>query len=100
VLVGVEHSDQRHDWWSAEEVCNIIGAFLLRLNVQMDLLQVCGPFMMVIILQLLLCLYELQGLVVCVDDRFLPHNVILPLMASLHNGIHFFVIGGILSDCV
>ena len=47
-----------------------------------------------------LCLYELQGLVIYVDDHFLPHNVMLPFMASLHNGIHFFVIRGVLSDNV
>jgi hypothetical protein len=35
---------------------------------------------MVIVLQLPLCLYELQGSVVCVDDCFLPHNVMLPLL--------------------
>ena len=55
---------------------------------------------MVIILQLPLCLYELQGLVVCVDDRLLPQNVMLPLAASVHNGIHLFVISGILEECV
>jgi hypothetical protein len=55
---------------------------------------------MVIVLQLPLCMYELQESVVCVDDRFLSQNVMLPLSASLHNGIHFFVIIGILPDCV
>jgi len=54
---------------------------------------------MAIILQLPLCLYELQRLVVYVDDRFLPQNVMLPLSAGLHNGIHLFVISGILPDC-
>jgi hypothetical protein len=51
---------------------------------------------MVIVLQLSLCLYELQGSVVCVDDCFLSQNVMLPLLASLHNGIHLFIISGIL----
>ena len=55
---------------------------------------------MAIILQLPLCLYQLQGLVVCVDDRFLPQNVVLPLAACMHNGIHLFVISGIFADCV
>ena len=55
---------------------------------------------MVIVLQLPLCMYELQGSVVCVDDRFVPQNVMLPLAAPLHNGIHFFVISRILADCV
>ena len=58
------------------------------------------PLLMAIILQLPLCLYELQGPVVYVDDCFLPQNLMLPLSTSLHNGIHFFVISGILANCV
>ena len=34
------------------------------------------------------------------DDCFLPKNVMLPLSTGLHNGIHFFVIGGILANCL
>ena len=56
--------------------------------------------MVMISLQLPLCLYELQESVICVDDRFPPKNVMLPLSTRLHNGIHFFVISGILEDCV
>ena len=96
----VEHGGERHNWWSAEAVCNIIGIALLVLDVQMKLLQICGPLVMAIILQLPLRLYELQGSVVCVDDCFLPQNVMLPLSTSLHNGIHLFVISGILTNCV
>ena len=96
----VEHSGQRHDWWSTEEVYNIFGASPLILNVQMELLQVCGPFLMAIVLQLPLFFYELQGLVVYVYDHLFPHNVMLPLLVDLHNGIHLFFIGGIISDCV
>ena len=66
----------------------------------MELLHVCGPFLMVIILQLSLCLYELQGSVICVDEFFLPQNIMLSLSVGLHNGIHLFVVGGILLDCV
>jgi len=44
---------------------------------------------MLIVLQLPLCMYGLQGSVVYVDDYFLPHNVMLYLMVGLHNGIHF-----------
>ena len=73
----VENCGYGHDWWLAEAVGDIIGATLLVLDVQMKLLQICGPFMMAIILQLPFCLYELQGLVVCVDDRYLPQNVML-----------------------
>ena len=62
----------------------------------MKLLQVCGPLLMAIILQLPLGLYELQGPVVCVDDRFLPQNVMLPLSASCTMEYILFVISGIL----
>jgi len=55
---------------------------------------------MAIILQFHLGLYELEGLVVYVDDHFLPQNVMFPLSAGLHNGTHFFIIIGILPDCV
>ena len=55
---------------------------------------------MVIILQFPLALYELQGLVVCVDDSFFPQDLMLPLLAGLDNGKHLFVISGILLDYV
>ena len=55
---------------------------------------------MAIILQFPMGLYELQGSVVYVDDRFLPQNLMLPLSVGLHNGIHLFIISGILPDCV
>ena len=96
----VENGGYGHDWWSAEAVCNIIGATLLVLDVQIKLLQICGPLLMAIILQLPLCLYELYGSVVYVDDFFLPQNLMLPLSTSLHNGIQIFVISWILSNCV
>ena len=38
VPTRVEHGRYRHDWWSAEAVCNIIGASLLVLDVQMKFL--------------------------------------------------------------
>ena len=38
VPTRVEHSRYRHDRWSAEAVCNIIGASLLILDVQIKLL--------------------------------------------------------------
>jgi hypothetical protein len=96
----VEHGGYCHDRWSAEAIYNIIGVALLVLDVQMKLLHICGPLLMATVLQLPLRLYELQGSVVCVDDCFLPQNVMLPLSESLHNGIHFFVISGIPSDRV
>lgn len=38
---------------------DVIGASLLILNAKMELLQIGGPFMMAVVLQLPLCLYEL-----------------------------------------
>ena len=66
----------------------------------MELLQVCGPFFMENILQLPLFLYELQRLVISVDDCLLSHNVMFPLTTYFYNGIHFLVIGGVFSDSI
>ena len=96
----VENGGYGHDRWSAEAVCNIIGATLLVIDVQMKLLEICRPLLMAIILKLPLCLYELHGSMVCVDDCLLPQNVMLPLLTSLHNGIHFFFISGVLVNYV
>ena len=72
VPTRVENCGYGHDRWSTEVVGNIIGATLLVPDVQMKLLQICEPLLMAIVLQIPLCLYELQGSVVCVDDCLLP----------------------------
>jgi len=90
VPIRVEHSGLHHDQWLVEAVCNIVGSSLLVFNVQIELWKVCGPFLLAIVLQLSLCLYELQGSMVC-GYCFLPQNVMLPLSTRLHNGIHLFV---------
>jgi len=36
VPIGVEYSDQCHDWWSVEAINDNISAALLILNVQME----------------------------------------------------------------
>jgi hypothetical protein len=53
---------------------------------------------MEVILQLPLCLYELHRIVISVDDCLISQNVMFPLMTDLHNGIHLFVIGGVIPD--
>jgi len=83
-----------------EVVYNMIDASLFVSNVQVELLQICRPVLMVIILQLPLCLYKLKRSVIDVDDRLLPHNLMLPLSASLHDRIHLFIIGGVLMNCI
>jgi hypothetical protein len=53
---------------------------------------------MVVILQFTLGLHELYWLVISVDDYLLSENVVLPLSVILYNGIHLFVIGGVLMN--
>ena len=57
--VGVYHCGECHDWRSAEAINDAIGASCFILDVEVELLQVCGPLLMAIILQRPLCLYEL-----------------------------------------
>ena len=68
----VENSSQCRNWGPDEVVCNIIGAALFVFNVQVELLHICTPLLMAIVLQLPLCLYKLKRSVISVDDRLLP----------------------------
>jgi hypothetical protein len=76
----------------------VVGAFHFILDVEVELLQVRGPLLMVVILQFTLCLLELQWLMIGVDDCLLPKNVMSPLPAGLQNGVHLFVISRVLTD--
>ena len=98
--IGMEHYGECSNGRATVEIGNMICAPCFILDVEMELLKVCGPLLMVVILQLPLCLYELQRLVISVDDCLLSQNVMFPLMTSLHNGIHFFFIGGVFSDSI
>ena len=86
------------DWRAAEAINDAIGASYFILDVEVELLQVCGPILMAVILQFSPCLHELQWLMISVDDCLLPKNVMSPLVAGFHNGVHFFVISRILTD--
>jgi hypothetical protein len=46
----------------------VVGAPCLILDVEMELLQLCGPLLMAVILQFVSCLHELQRLMISVDD--------------------------------
>jgi len=81
-----------------EAVSDVVGAPCLIRDVEMELLQLCGPLLMEIILQFFLCLHELKRLMISVDDCLLPDNVIPPLAGRLYNGLHFFVISGVLTN--
>jgi hypothetical protein len=70
------------------------------LDIEVELLQVCGPVLMVVILQFSLCLHELQWLIISVDDCLLLKNVMSPLVVGFHNGVHFFFISRVLTDSI
>jgi hypothetical protein len=80
----------------------LVGTSYFILDVELELLQVCGPLLMVMILQFSLCLHELQWLMISLDYCLLPKNVMSPLVAGLHNGVHFFIVSRVLmtSDSV
>jgi hypothetical protein len=63
-----------------------------------ELLQVCEPLLMAVILHFSLCMHELHRLMINVDDYLLPENVMPPLVAGFHNGVHFFVVSRVLTD--
>jgi hypothetical protein len=93
--IGMEHSGECSHRRPTEEVRKIIADTCLRIDVEMELLQVGGPLMMEVILQFPLCLYELQRIVISVYDCLFPRNVIFSLTTGLYNGIHFLVIVGV-----
>jgi hypothetical protein len=76
----------------------VIGASYFILDVEVELLQVCGPLLMAVIMKFSLCLHELQWIMISVDDCLLPKNVMSPLETSLYNGVHLFVISRVLMD--
>jgi hypothetical protein len=55
----VYHHGECYDWRSAEEISDSIGASCFILDVEVEMLQVCGPLLMAVILQFHLCLHEL-----------------------------------------
>jgi hypothetical protein len=76
---GMEKGGECSHMRSIEAVSDTICAPCIILDVEMELLQVGGPLLMVVVLQLPLCLYELHRLMINVDDCFLSHNVMFPL---------------------
>jgi hypothetical protein len=98
--IGMEHSGECSHGRSNEAVNNKIFAPYLILDVEMELMQVVGPLLMAVLLQVPLCLYELSRPVINVDDCLLSKNVMFPLMMGLYNGINFLVIGGVFLDSI
>jgi hypothetical protein len=69
---GMEHSGEFIHMRPTEAVNDMIGDTSLILDVDMEMLQVGGPLLMVVILQFPMCLYELQRLVISVYDHLFP----------------------------
>jgi hypothetical protein len=58
--IGMEHSGECSHESSTEKINDTIEDPCLIIEVGMELLQVGGPLMMEVVLQFLLCLYELR----------------------------------------
>jgi len=84
----------------SEVVCNMIGVSIFISIVKEELLQICRPLMMEIVLQLPLCLYKLKRSIIDVDDHLILKNVMVPFPTSLHDGTLLFIICGLLSNCI
>jgi hypothetical protein len=100
IPIGRENCGECNNGRKTEAVNDMICAPFFLLDVEMELLQVCGPLSMVVVLQPPMCLYDLQRLLISVDDCLLSQNVMFPLTIGFHNGIHFFVIGGVFTDSI
>jgi hypothetical protein len=94
------HYGECHDRWSAEAISDTIGASCFILDVELELLQICGPLLMAVIIQFSPCLHELQWLMISVDDCFLPKNVMSPLVVGLHNGVYLFFVSRLLTESI
>jgi hypothetical protein len=94
----VYYRGECRDWWSAKAISDTLGASSFILDVEVELLQVCGPLLMVVILQYSLGLHKLQWLMISVDDCLLHKNVMSPLAEGFHNGVHFFFVSRVLTN--
>jgi hypothetical protein len=59
VAARVEHYGECHDWRSVEAIIDSVVTSCFILDVEVELLKICGPLLMAIILQFSLCLHEL-----------------------------------------
>jgi hypothetical protein len=76
----------------------MIGTSCFIIDVELELLQICGPLLMAVILQFTLCLHEMQRLMTSVNYCLLLVNVMPPLALGLHNGVHLFGVSRVLTD--
>jgi len=80
-----------------EAIKNVVCSSCVIFDVEMEMLQLCGPLLMTVFLQFSLCLHELQWFMISVDDFLILKNV-MPPMVEFHNGVHLFVIIRVRTD--
>jgi hypothetical protein len=71
IPIEMEHGGECIHKRSTKEINNTMFPPCLILDVEMELLQVCGPLLVEVVLQHPFCLYELQRLVIKVGDCLL-----------------------------
>jgi hypothetical protein len=59
MVIRIEHCGEGRDWGSVEAINNSVGTSSFMLDVEVELLQIGGPLLMVVILQFSLCLHEM-----------------------------------------
>jgi hypothetical protein len=64
----IEHCGECRDWRAAKEINDSVGTSYFILDVEVELLQICVPLLMEVILQFSLCLHELQWIMISLDD--------------------------------
>ena len=78
----IEHCGECHNWSSIEAINDSVGTSYFILDVEVELLQICGPILMAVIFQFSSCLHEMQWIMISVDDCLLPKNVRSPLATN------------------
>jgi hypothetical protein len=59
VATRIKHCGECHDERSIEAIIDSVGTFCFILDVEVELLELCGPLLMAVIIQFSLCLHEL-----------------------------------------
>jgi hypothetical protein len=60
MVVRIKHCVEFCDWRSADAINDSVGTSCFILDVEVELMQICGPLLMVVILQFSSCLHEFQ----------------------------------------
>jgi hypothetical protein len=85
----INHCGECCELSSSKEINESIGNSCFILDVEVVLLQICGPLMMAVIL---------QWIMMSLDYCLLPENVMPPLAIGLKNGVHLFFVSRVLTN--